>query len=94
VRWSSANKKQAIVDELAKEGVFFEAKHRSSRVNPLLGGVPQAGWVNPRRSLANAECFIDRGKMVWDGWWVAEVEPTPSLRATPPRRGFTRDIGW
>jgi type I restriction enzyme, R subunit len=25
VRWSSADKKQAIVDELAKEGVFFEA---------------------------------------------------------------------
>jgi type I restriction enzyme, R subunit len=25
VRWSSADKKQAIVDELAKEGIFFEA---------------------------------------------------------------------
>ena len=25
VRWSKADKKQSIVDELAKEGVFFEA---------------------------------------------------------------------
>ena len=25
MRWSSADKKQAIVDELAKEGIFFEA---------------------------------------------------------------------